>query len=434
MKIAVIGGASSYTPELVEGLLSRPDRLPVETLALMDTDATRLDVVAGLAGRMAKRAGGAVSIRATTHLNEALADATFVVTQIRVGGMQARIGDERLGRRHGLIGQETTGIGGFVCALRTIPRVLDVARGMERHCPEAMLLNFTNPAGIVTEAMIRHGGVRSIGLCNIPIGIEMEVARAFGCDHSDVELDYVGLNHLSWVTGVRIAGTDRSEEVLDRLIAQASEEWEDPAVCEAMQTAMRSLGAYCNPYLQYFYAPEARLERQGRDAQTRGEAVLEIEARLFEQYADPDVDTKPAELSKRGGAHYSTAALALMDAVCNDTGARQIVCCRNGGAIPCVDADASVEAPARISRAGARPRPQTSPKPAIRGLMQGVKAYETLTVEAAVTGDREVALQALLVHPLMPGAQACRALLDDVLETNAEYLQGTFFQEAVGAT
>lgn len=432
MKIAVIGGASSYTPELVEGLLSRPDRLPVESIVLMDPDPARLDVVSGLAERMARRVNSPVRIVSTSDLDAAVDGAAFVVTQIRVGGIPARIADERLGRRHGLIGQETTGIGGFACALRTIPRILDVARAMERGCPDSFLLNFTNPAGIVTEAVIRHNPVRTVGLCNIPIGIEMDIARRFGCAHADVELDYIGLNHLSWVRGVRLGGEDRTEDAIDAFIAHADEEWDAGPICAAMQTAMRSLEMGCNPYLQYFYATDACLARQAGRATTRGEDVARIEDALFAQYADPSVDTKPEELGRRGGAHYSTAALALIDAICNDTGARQIVCCRNGGAVPSLEADAAIEVPARITRHGARPMPQRAAEPAIGGLMQCMKAYETLTVKAAADGDRDAALQAMATHPLMPGFEACPALLDELLDVNAEYLRGTFFEATMG--
>jgi 6-phospho-beta-glucosidase len=303
---------------------------------------------------------------------------------------------------------------------------------MEDRCPSALLLNFTNPSGIVTEAVIRHASVSAIGLCNIPIGIELDVARVLGCAHSDVEVDYVGLNHLSWVYGVRVRGEDRSRDALDALIDHAEDEWGAGPIADAMRGAMRALGMYCNPYLQYFYATGECLARQAAADTTRGEDVLEIEQELFHYYRDAQNDSKPAGLSQRGGAHYSTAALAVMESVARDMGARQIVCCANRGAVPGFAGDASVELPARIGVAGAAAIPQGVPPPSIRGLMQCLKAYETLTVEAAVTGDRDVALQALLANPLAPGANESRVLLDELLNSNERFLGGTFFRETAG--
>lgn len=433
MKVTVIGGASSYTPELVEGLLTRTHTLPLQRLTLMDLDGGRLEIVAGFCRRMARRLSSPVEIETSVALEGALEGADFVVTQIRVGGMAARISDEKLGRRHGVLGQETTGVGGFACALRTIPRIVAVAQAMEEHCPDAFLLNFTNPSGLVTEAVVKHSSVRVAGLCNIPVGMEMDVAKYLGCTPAEVELDYVGLNHLSWVSGVRIAGRDRSEEAIDGLIAHAADEWEPGPLCDAMVTAMRSLHMYCNPYLQYFYAPEAALARQAKQARTRGEEVQGIEDALFAAYTDPSANTKPELLSKRGGAHYSTAALAVMRAVWNDTGARLILCCRNHGAVPGFEDEAVLEIPARAGRDGVEGLPQHAPPPAIRGLMHCVKDYESLTVDAALTGDRDAALQALMNHPLLPGVGGCAAILDEVLAVNERHLGGTFFPAAAGA-
>lgn len=432
MKVAVIGGASSYTPELVDGLLSRPDRLAVSEIVLMDVRADRLDIVTSFCRRMAATRSSRARIESTSRLQTALDGARFVITQVRVGGMQARIADEKLGRRHNLIGQETTGIGGFACALRTIPVVLEVAQAMEEHCPDALLLNFANPSGIVTEAVNRHASVSAIGLCNIPIGIEMDVARFLGCAHEDVELDYIGLNHLAWVYGVRVRGEDRSEDALDALTAHAEDEWDAGPIADAMREAMGSLRLYCNPYLQYFYATDACVSRQANSKTTRGEDVLKIEDELFMMYADPARNEKPEELSKRGGAHYSTAALAMMEAVASGSGSRKIVCCENRGAVPGFDDEAVLEVPARIGAHGALAIEQDAPPASIRGLMQCIKAYETLTVEAAVTGNRDVAFQAMLANPLMPGALGSKGLLDDVLRTNEPYLHGTFFPETAG--
>ncbi len=428
MKLAVIGGGSSYTPELVDGLFSRLDLIPVSEVWLMDIDPARLDITAGLSKRMAERNGTPFSVHQTTSLAEAVKDAKYVCTQLRVGGIHARIEDEKLGLRHNIIGQETTGVGGFAKALRTIPRILDIAQAMEQHAaPGAVLCNFTNPSGIVTEALVKHSTVPSVGLCNIPIGMIMELVEHMGCAQEDVQMDYVGLNHLAWVRGFEIAGEDVTEPALDGFIARAHAEWEQPAVCENMVAAMKHLRMLCNPYLQYFYSTDECLEHLRRKPKTRGEEVLEIEASLLEKYKQPELKEKPPELSKRGGAHYSTAAFNLIAAIENDTGSKQVVCCKNEGAVPTFDDDCVVEVTAAITKTGAKALPQKPPEPSIRGLMQAVKSYESLTVEAAVSGNREAAYLAMLENPLMPSAKQCEALLADLLEVNRPHLQGTFF-------
>jgi 6-phospho-beta-glucosidase len=427
MKLAVMGGGSSYSPELIDGLFSRLDRIPVTEVWMMDPDSARLEITAGLSRRMAAKHGNPFSIHSTTDMREAIRGASYVVTQLRVGGIQARIQDEKLGLRHDIIGQETTGVGGFAKALRTIPRILEIAHAMEELAPKAVLLNFTNPSGIVTEAAVKHSKVTSVGLCNIPIGIVMEVVKHTGCKMEDVQLDYCGLNHLAWIKGFAIAGKDVTTQTLDTLIKHAGEEWSNKDICANMVAAMNSLRMWLNPYLQYFYCTDEALANQKSKSKTRGEEVVEIEKSLFEKYKQPELKEKPPELSKRGGAHYSTAAFYLIDAIHNDTGSVQVVCCKNNGAVPTFDNDCAVEVPARIGKDGAQALQQAAPSPAIRGLMQNVKAYESLTVQAAVTGDREAAFQAMLEHPLMPGATKCRELLNELLEINKPYLQGTFF-------
>lgn len=427
MKIAVIGGASSYTPELVDGLYHRLDSIPVSELWLMDPNAGRLAITAGLARRMGERHGNPFPVHDTNDLVEAVTDAAYVITQIRVGGSHARIQDEKLGLRHDLIGQETTGVGGFACALRTIPRILDVAAAMEAHAPNGVLINFTNPAGIITEAVIKHSNVKTVGLCNIPIGMVMDVCKVMDCAMESVEMDYVGLNHLSWVRKFMVDETDVTDTVFDAFLETAADEWAEADVRNDMITAMQSLNMFCNYYLQYYYATGAALKHLKEKKKTRGEEVVDIEEKLFEKYQQPGLAEKPAELSQRGGAHYSTAALHLLSAIENDSINRQVVCCRNNGAVPTFDDDVAVEVSAIIGEDGAEAIPQEAPEPEIRGLMQLVKAYESLTVEAAVSGDRDPALQALIEHPLLPGATQCHMILDEVLAVNQKYLKGTFF-------
>lgn len=427
MKIGVIGGASSYSPELIDGLFSRLDQIPVSEVWMMDPNAERLAITFGLAQRMAVRHGNPFKIYSTSDMREAVKDAKYVVTQIRVGGMQARINDEQLGKRHGIIGQETTGIGGFACAIRTIPRILDIAHAMEALSPNGYLINFTNPAGIVTEAVLKHSKITSVGLCNVPIGMIMDVVKRKKCEIEDVALDYVGLNHLSWVRSFKVKGVDITEEILSDFVGRAKEEWDDPTTCANMITAMHSLKMFCNYYLQYFYSTDSVLKTFLAKEKTRGEEVREVEKTLFEKYAREDLSEKPEELSKRGGAHYSTAAFHLIGGIEQDKQNSQIVCCRNNGAVPTLDDDVSVEVPALIGAHGAKAIPQGAPESSFRGLLQLIKAYESQTVAAAVTGSRETAFQAILSHPLTPGADACRVLLDDLLEINKEHLQGTFF-------
>ena len=428
MKLAVVGGGSSYTPELLDGLFSRLDKIPVSEVWLVDQDAKRLEINSGFAGRMAQECGAPFSIHTTQDLREGVKDAKYVITQIRVGKMQARINDEKLGLRHGIIGQETTGVGGFACALRTIPRILDIAHAMEELAPKGYLINFTNPAGINTEAVLKHSSINTVGLCNVPIGMIMDVIKHLGGEVEDIELDYVGLNHLSWVRQFKNKGQDITDAVLEKFFANARDEWEEEDTRENMIAAMQSLHMFCNYYLQYYYSTETVLRTLQDKECTRGEEVLKVENMLFEKYQNPELKEKPEELSKRGGAHYSTAAFHLIDGIENDRQNRQIVCCRNNGAIPTFDDDVSVEVSAIIGKDGAKAIPQETPVPAIRGLMQNIKAYESLAVQAAVTGDREAAFQAMLLHPLMPrNAAKCRALLDDLLEVHKPLLQGTFF-------
>ncbi len=428
MKFAIIGGGSSYTPELVDGIFARKEVLPFSEIWLMDTNEERLSINFEFSKRLAERYSARCEIFKSTSIDEAIRDARYVLTQIRVGQMQARINDEKLGLKYNIIGQETTGIGGFACALRTIPVILNIAEKMEELCPEAFLINFTNPAGIVTEAVIKYSTIRTVGLCNVPIGMIMQVVRFFGGEPEDIELDYVGLNHLSWVRRIKKEGVDITEEAFRKLWEHAEEEWDDEPTRNNMVEAMKSLNMFCNYYLQYYYSTGTVLEKLKAKSKTRGEEVLEIEKVLFEKYKDVNLREKPPELSKRGGAHYSTAALMLMEGIEKNKKSRQIVCCRNNGAIPTFDDDVSVEVPAIIDKEGAHAIPQSAPEPPIRGLMQLIKAYETLTVHSAVKGDRELAYQALLIHPLTPDAKGCRELLNELLEINKPYLQSTFFK------
>ncbi len=418
VKVAVVGAGSTYTPELVEGLARRTDRFPMDELALLDIDGERLEVVGGLAQRMLVKAGWTGSLRRTQDRDEALDGASFVIVQLRVGGNRARYLDETIPLRFGCIGQETTGPGGFANALRTVPVVLELAEATERRAaPGAWFVDFTNPTGLVTQALLDHGH-RAIGLCNVAIAFQRGLARRFGVEPERVELEHVGLNHLSWERAVRIDGTDRLPELLERADLLAEE-------TDAPAELIRALGAIPSYYLHYYYLTDEVLEHQ-RTHPTRAEEVIAIEAELLAMYRDPTLAEKPALLEQRGGAFYSEAAAQLVVSLHAGTGDVQVVNVRNDGAIPNLPADDVVEIPARIDRDGAHPLPQRPLPPEMLGLVQHAKAYERLAVRASESGDRNVALMALLTNPLVRDVRTAASLLDALLEANRRYLPPFF--------
>ena len=425
LKVAVIGGGSTYTPELVNGFLSRIASFPLTELWLMDIDAERLDIVGGFAQRMVAAQGSPFKVILSTDQRQALLGASYVTTQLRVGQMQARVKDEYLGLRHGLIGQETTGIGGMAKALRTIPVILKIASDMNELAPGAMLVNFTNPAGLVTQALSQYAKeIPSVGVCNVPITTKMgilerwEKATGKKVDPSRADLKTLGLNHLSWHRGFTIDGEDVWPQVIHEYIKELKEEetpeW-DPRLVE-IQHLMP------NYYLQYFYFTDRKFKSQEKWPPSRGEEVIEIEKDLLRDYSDPDLKAPPADLMKRGGAYYSTVATQLLNAHYNDLGETHVVNTRNSGAVKEWPVDWVLELPAKVKRSGIIPFPTEPLPPACFGLIAAVKSYELLTVEAAVHGDREAAYQALLVNPIGPKGDKIQAVLDDMLETHRAYL------------
>jgi 6-phospho-beta-glucosidase len=421
-KVCVVGGGSTYTPELVDGLLRRRDELDLAEIHLVDVDAERLEVLGSLTERMCRRAGGDVTVRWGTDRVDGVAGARFVVSQLRVGGMAARERDEQLGREFGLIGQETVGVGGIANALRTIPVALDIAADVAAHAPDATLLNFTNPAGLVTEALCRHTVVRTIGLCNVPWTVRARIAADLGVDDARVGMDYVGLNHLSWVRRVVVDGEDRTADVLDRIARRAPSvpvpAGEHPAFTGE---SVRLLDAVPNSYLLYFYETDAWLAFQAANP-TRASAVQEIEAALLRQYADPELDTAPAELSKRGGAYYSEAAAALMADLLRADGAVHVVDVPNRGAIPGLPDDVVVEVAARIGPSGPEPLAVEPLRADVDALVRTVKDVELLVVQAAVEGDETAAMRALATHPLGPSMSAAPAVWARLRELNRGWL------------
>lgn len=419
MKIVVIGGGSTYTPELVNGLLERSASLPVTELWLVDIDAQRLEVVGGFARRMAEARRSPFPVHLATGRQEALRDAAFVLTQLRVGGMAARREDEYLGKRWDLVGQETTGIGGLAKALRTIPVLLDITRDMQRLCPRAWLVNFTNPSGLVTEALQRYvPETRSVGLCNNPINLQMEIAGWLKVDPARVYLHYLGLNHLSWLTGATVNGEDVWPQVFSRYL-QELRQVENPTVPPYLAELLQAIPS---SYLRYFYRTRSVLQAQESMARSRAEEVMEVERDLLARYGDPNLSTPPPELKKRGGAYYSTAAAQLIESLHNDTGDIHVVNTRHNGAAPGWPEDWVAELPCRVGAAGIEPL-AAGPLPLLaEGLLRAVKSYELLAAEAAVSGDRGAVLQALVAHPLGPDADQAQAVLDDLLQRNAAWL------------
>ncbi len=425
MKITVIGGGSTYTPELINGFLARMEQLPVSELWLMDIDKERLNIVGGFAQRMVKAKGEPFKVILSTHQREAIAGASYVCTQFRVGQMQARREDEYLGLRHGLIGQETTGIGGMAKALRTIPVILDIAKDIRETASNALLINFTNPSGLVTEALNRYApDVQSVGVCNAPYNARMSFLEllqknsAEAIDPARVELKTLGLNHLTWHYGLTLDGEDVWSQVLEAYLKDAAEQ-EHPDWEAALITSTRMIPNY---YLQYFYHTEKKLAEQNKYPPSRAEEVMQVEAELLKQYADPSLTEPPADLIKRGGAYYSTVATQLLASYYNDLGETHVVNVRNNGAIKEWDSSWVLEIPATVHRSGITPIPAAPLPPFAFGLLAAVKAYELLTAQAAVTGDRAAAYQALLVHPLGPSLENAQKALDDMLETNRAHL------------
>jgi 6-phospho-beta-glucosidase len=401
MRLAVVGAGSTYTPELISGL----DRLDAERLALQDVDAERLDVLGGMTRRMLERQGFGGELLVTGDLDAALEGADFVVIQIRVGGQEARLRDETVPLACGCIGQETTGAGGLAMALRTVPVVLEIAeRVREQAAPDAWILDFTNPVGIVTRALL-DAGHRAVGLCNVAIGFQRSFARMLGVEPERLLVDQVGLNHLTWVRAVRLD----DEDVLPQLIAEHGDELAGQA--HVSRRLLEELGAVPSYYLRYFYAHDDVLT-EDLDSEPRAATVAAIEHDLLDLYRDPSLTEKPALLDRRGGAFYSDAALGLLASLADGDGAVHVVDVRNSGTLAGLADDDVVELPARVARTGPSPLPQAPLAPELLGLVQHVAAYERLAAQAAITEDRTLVRRALLAHPLIGQERIGEELLE----------------------
>jgi 6-phospho-beta-glucosidase len=409
MKIAVIGAGSTYTPELVSGLSRERGAIDVRELVLHDVDGERLEVVGGLAQRMLSRQAYEGRLETTGELDRALDGADFVLVQIRVGGQEARLRDETVPLACGCIGQETTGAGGLAKAFRTVPVVLSIAeRVRELSADGAWIVDFTNPVGIVTRALL-DAGQRAVGLCNVAIGFQRSFARRLGVEHERLVVDQVGLNHLTWVRAVRLDERDVLPELLEQHGDELAEELELP------RRLLDELGAIPSYYLRYFYAHDRVLAEQLGDT-PRAAQVMEIERQLLELYRDPELTEKPALLEQRGGAFYSEAAVGLVRSLATGDGAVHEVDVRNEGTLAGLAGDDVVEVPARVARDEIRPLPQQPLEPELLGLVQHVAAYERLAARAGATQDLDLARKALLAHPLIGQHDLVEELLEPLLE------------------
>ncbi len=429
IKIVTIGGGSSYTPELVEGLIKRYDTLPVKELWLVDIEQGRekLEIVGALAKRMVKKAGVPIEIHLSYDRREALPGADYVATQLRVGQLAARALDERIPLSHGVLGQETNGAGGLFKGLRTIPVILDICRDVEELCPNAWVINFTNPAGMVTEAVLKHSAIKKfIGLCNVPIGMEMGIAKLLEAEHERIRIDFAGLNHMVFGLDVYLDGVSVKERVLNLLTDPSNASFvKNIQGQEWSADFIRELGLLICPYHHYYYKTADMVAKELAEFaanETRAEVVQRLEASLFEKYKDEALDVKPNELEKRGGAYYSDAACRLIESIHNDRGDIQPVNTLNRGAITSLPYDAAVEVSSVITKDGPIPLAMGELPVPIRGLVQTIKSFEEVAIAAAIEGSRAKAILALTINPLVASDQLATILVDEMVEAHKAYL------------
>ncbi|MBO0470731.1 6-phospho-beta-glucosidase [Enterococcus sp. DIV0242_7C1] len=434
IKIVTIGGGSSYTPELVEGFIKRYDELPIRELWLVDIEAgkEKLEIVGEMAKRMVKAAGVDCEVHLTLDRREALKDADFVTTQLRVGLLDARILDERIPLSHGMIGQETNGAGGIFKALRTVPVILDIVEDMKELCPNAWLINFTNPAGMVTEAVLRYGNWdKVVGLCNIPVNAVFEEAALLGEENRDLFFQFAGINHLHWHTITDKNGKDRTDELIKIMYGQDDAKSIVANIKDnnLIWEQVENLHMVPCPYHNYYYYTDKMLAEELEDFKnngTRAEKVKEIEHELFELYKDPNLDYKPKQLAERGGARYSDAACEIINSIHNDKRTTMTVSTRNNGTITDLPAESAVEVTCTITGKGPVPYNFGSFEPRQRGLLQVMKSMEELTIEAAVTGDYGTLLQAFTMNPLITSGDVAKEVMDELLEAHKAYLPNFF--------
>ncbi|KRN60170.1 6-phospho-beta-glucosidase [Carnobacterium maltaromaticum] len=431
LKIVTIGGGSSYTPELVEGFIKRYEELPLTELWLVDVEAgeEKQNIVGEMAKRMFKAAGIDCEVHLTLDRKSALKDADFVTTQLRVGQLDARILDERIPLSHGMIGQETNGAGGIFKALRTVPVILDIVEDMKVLCPNAWLVNFANPAGMVTEAVLRYGKWdKVVGLCNIPVNAEVEEAEILGRKQEELFFQFAGINRLHWHTVVDNQGKDLTDELIAKMYGKDADGKSIVANIKdnnLIFEQVENLHMVPCPYHMYYYMTDEMLKDELEDFKnngTRAEKVKAIEKELFELYKDPELDHKPQQLAERGGARYSDAACNIINSIYNDKRLIMTVSTKNNGTVTDLPADSAVEVTCMITGNGPVPFQFGGFAPAERGLLQLMKAMEELTIEAAVTGDYGTLLQAFTTNPLITSGNEGKQVMDELLEAHKQYL------------
>lgn len=424
LKLAVIGAASSYTPELLFTLAQDHNRLGVEQVNLVDLNLTKLQLVSSVCQRLVDENHLDIHLELTTSVEQGVTGVDFVLPQIRVGGLEARVRDETLPMEMGMVGNETTGAGGFVCALRTLPPMLEIARTVERVSPSAWILNMSNPAGIVTEAILKHTNVRTLGFCNIPINTTYALAGLLGVSPLSLQLDLFGLNHLSWTRAALVDGEDRLGALFDAVKDLKSPLYRRGLVEHHLPTAMlKRIRLIPSWYVRYFYYPEIILEEDRAEQVTKGSRDMQAEEELHAIYLDQGYTPRAQQiLAEKGGSQYYLPVMQVIDLMINDRGDTVVVDTRNQNAISGLPADACVEVPARIFRSGAQPLAIEEMPPTVRGLVQTVKSYEELTIEASMTGNRQTAIAALMANPLVGTYPKASAYFERVLKNERDYL------------
>ena len=419
MKICIIGAGSTYTPELIEGLINKKDTLPVTELYLMDIDERKLNIVGGLAKRMIEHAEIPCKVVLSMDYEESLTGAEFVLAQIRVGKLPARKLDETIPLKYNLIGQETCGMGGMFKGFRTIPVMMKIVKLMEKCCPNAWLINFSNPSGLIAQALLNYTNVKMMGLCNVPINMIDGIKRRLNLPNANVE--YIGLNHFTYVTSIEDNGKDYLNEALEAGVN--SEAMKNIPVSGFTSEQIKAIGAIPSSYLEYYYLNDSKLEKLKKAERTRAEVCMELEEQLLELYSQPTLYVKPEQLSKRGGARYSEVAVSLVNAIYNDLQEVHVVNVLNNGALDFLEDNDAIEIQAVIGKDGAKPIKATHVKSDhIKEYIQAIKCYERHAVKAAITGDREEAIKAMIMNPLMNNLNSSLACFEEMLEAHKEHL------------
>ncbi len=420
----MIGGGSTYTPELMEGLIKYHEQLELKELYLLDIveSEKKFNIVADLCERMVEKAGSPFSVKRGFDAEKAVEGADFVVQQWRAGLLQGRIKDEKIPLKYGLIGQETTGIGGFACALRGFPIVEKYVDIVKKHTDNAYIINFANPSGLVSEFAINYLNYdRFIGLCNVPINMVNAVAEKYKVSRDDVFLRYYGLNHLSWIDRLVVDGRDLTEEALDDLFKP-----ENIPSMDSYDRLGKITKMSMNAYLRYYYTTPQMLEKEYEDLKgkgTRGEQVRKIEEELLELYSDRNLDIKPKQLEERGGSMYSTAAVELIKDIHTGNKRLHIINVRNEGAVSNLPDNYVLEINALTSKNSTRPVCIGKIPEFNLGLIHTIKSFERLTAQAYLERSKEKALQAMLIHPLGPRGDDVEKLFDEIVEANSDYIK-----------